>query len=332
MVKKAQNCSKLRGSTNSSFLALIPKEKGARNFSRFRPISLCNTGYKIITKIMANRAKKLLPKLIPKNQGGFVKGRQILDNIILVQEAIHTSYKKKEKGMVVKLDLACAFDRVRHDFLFAVMSNFGFNKKFIAWVKACISAPWIAPLVNGRPTCFFRASRGLRQGCPLSPMLFVIQAAVLSYQLNRKLQIRALSGIRVVPKVKEVNHAQFADDTLLLGVANLSTTSNFKAELDLYKNSSSSEINYHKSKIYGWNCTPQEMLEISRILEMDGLTAWDTFTYLGIPIFRVLPKVIHWMPMLDKLKNKIHAWGAKWLNRAGKVILMNSVLASLPIH
>ena len=65
---------------------------------------------------------------------------------------------------------------------------------------------------------------------------------------------------------------------------------------------------------------------------MDGLTAWDTFTYLGIPIFRVSPKVIHWMPMLDKLQNKIHAWGAKWLNKAGKVILMNSVLASLPIY
>ena len=89
-------------------MALIPKEKGARNFSRFRPISLCNTGYKIVTKIMANRLKKFLPKLIPENQGGIVKGRQILDNIILVQEAIHTSYKKKEKGMVVKLDLACA--------------------------------------------------------------------------------------------------------------------------------------------------------------------------------------------------------------------------------
>ena len=84
MVKKAQNCSKLGGSTNSSFLALIPKEKGAKIFSRFRPISLCNTGYKIVTKIMANRLKNLLPKLIPENQGGFVKGRQILDNIILV--------------------------------------------------------------------------------------------------------------------------------------------------------------------------------------------------------------------------------------------------------
>jgi len=90
---------------------------------------------------MANRLKRILPNLIPENQGGFVKGRQILDNIILVQEAIHTSCKKKEKGMVVKLDLANAFDRARHDFLFADMENFGFNQKFIGWVKSCITAP-----------------------------------------------------------------------------------------------------------------------------------------------------------------------------------------------
>ena len=104
---------------------------------------------------MANILKKILPKLIPENQGGFVRGRQILDNIILVQEAIHSSYRNKEKGMVVKLDLASAFDRVKHDFLFAAMRNFGFNQNFIQWVKACISAPWIAPLINGWPSKFF---------------------------------------------------------------------------------------------------------------------------------------------------------------------------------
>ena len=103
MVRKSQNCSKIGGSTNSSFLALIPKEKGAQNFSKFCPISLCNTGYKTITKVMANRIKKILPRIVPENQGGFIQGRQIQDNIILVQEALHSSYQRKEKGMIVKL-------------------------------------------------------------------------------------------------------------------------------------------------------------------------------------------------------------------------------------
>ena len=178
MVCKSQRCGKIGGSTNSAFLALIPKEKGTTSFDRFRPMSLCNIRYKIITKIMATRLKHILPFIIPENQGGFVKGRKIWDNIILVQEAIHSSLKNGDKGMVVKLDLANAFDRVSHPFLFQVMLRFGFASEFVAWVKACISKPWIAPLVNGRATPFFQASRGLRQGCSLSPLLYAIQASV----------------------------------------------------------------------------------------------------------------------------------------------------------
>jgi hypothetical protein len=91
MIQKSQQTSKLGGSTNSSFLALISKEKGVISFNRFRPISLCNTSYKILAKVIANHLKALLPLIVPENQGDFVKGRHIVDNIILVQEAIHSS-------------------------------------------------------------------------------------------------------------------------------------------------------------------------------------------------------------------------------------------------
>ena len=104
---------------------------------------------------MASRLKHILPSLILENQGGFVKGRKIWENIILVQEAIHSSLNNDDKGMVVKIDLANAFDRVSHPFLFQVMWKFGFASDFISWVKACINKPWIAPLVNGRAAPFF---------------------------------------------------------------------------------------------------------------------------------------------------------------------------------
>ena len=84
MIRYSHEVNKLGGSTNSSFLALILKEKGASTFNRFRLISLCNTGYKLITKIIATKLKIILPRIIPENQGGFIKGRKILDNIILV--------------------------------------------------------------------------------------------------------------------------------------------------------------------------------------------------------------------------------------------------------
>ena len=139
--------------------------------------------------------------------------------------------------MAIKLDLANAFDRVRHDFLFAVMTKFGFSQAFISWIKGCVGDPWIAPLINGRPTNFFKASRGLRQGCPLSPLLYAIQASILSFQLNLSQDIHTLPGLRISNNVRDINHAQFADDTLLLGGANPHSAAQFKHELDIYKRS-----------------------------------------------------------------------------------------------
>ena len=134
MVLKAQQCEIIGGSTNFAFMALIPKEKDVVTFDRYQPISLCNIGYKIITKLMENKLKTIMPHIIPKNQGGFIKGRRIWDNIMLVQEAIHSSLKNRDKGMVVKIDLANAFDRVCHPFLFQVMLRFRFDQSFIQWV------------------------------------------------------------------------------------------------------------------------------------------------------------------------------------------------------
>eukprot|EP00253_Pinus_taeda_P021952 PITA_21952 len=185
---------KVGGGINSTFLALIPKEANLETFGRFRPISLCNASYKILSKIIANRIKPLLDKLISNAQGGFIKGRHILDNIIQVQEAIHSSKQRKEKGMLIKLDMANAFDRVNHSFLFQVLRSFGFPPQFINLIKACITNPWISPMVNGRPTSFFQAHRGLRQVCPLSPFLYILMADSLSRKLTAEMNSGDLPG------------------------------------------------------------------------------------------------------------------------------------------
>jgi len=104
-----------------------------------------------MTKVIASRLKPFLPSLISKNQGGFLANRQITDSILLVQEAIHSSQSRNEKGFILKLDLANAFDRVRHSFLLAILKKMGFDVRFLNVIKACISGPWISPLVNGRP-------------------------------------------------------------------------------------------------------------------------------------------------------------------------------------
>ena len=113
---------------------------------------------------------------------------------------------------------------------------------------------------------------------------------MLSFQLDKSLQQRSLISLSISPRVKRINHAQFADDTLLLGQANISTTRSFKKELDAYIEISGSEISLRKSKIYGWNCPPIEMIDISRALEMEGTTVWESIKYLGIPLVRTAPR------------------------------------------
>ena len=211
--------------------------------------------------------------------------------------------------MAVKLDLANAFDRVSHPFLLQVMLRFRFSPKFVSWVKACISKPWIAPLINGRAGPFFQATRGMRQGCPLSPLLYAIQALVLSFQLENARLEQELPGIRLARGTKDLNHAQFADDTILMGGASQIIAGRFKTELNRYCQASGSKINFRKSQIFGWNINPREMLDISRILNMNGAVNWNSFKYLGFPIVKTKSKSLDWIPIVEKIKRKISSWG-----------------------
>eukprot|EP00253_Pinus_taeda_P022851 PITA_22851 len=301
MIQKSQDCQKIGGCTNSTFLALIPKEKGANTFSRFCPISLCNIGYKVITKVIANRLKRILPKIIPYNQGGVIQGRQLVDNFVLVQEAIHSSLQK------------------------------GKSPNFIKWIRACVSEPWIAPLVNGRAADFFKASRGLRQACPLSPLLFVLQASILSFYLQQKQQDQDIVGLCITRGVKSINHALFADDTLLLGAATPHSVSKFKEVLEDYCKISGSVLNNAKCHIFYWNIPASTASSIARCLGFAISTSWSSFKYLGLPIFHSRALSKDWLPQLNKFKSKMQAWGSSWLNITGKSVLIKAVLSSLPL-
>ena len=129
------------------------------------------------------------------------------DNIILVHEVIHTSKTRGEKGTIIKLHMANAFDRVKHMFLLEVLQKFGFEGNFLKWVFACLSSPWIAPLVNGHPTPFFRASKGLRQGCPLSPLLYILIVEAFNKSLDHARKEKSIPYINIVRGAKRLNHS-----------------------------------------------------------------------------------------------------------------------------
>lgn len=170
----------------------------------------------------------MLPKIISKNHRGFVHNRQIIDNVIVIQEAIHSSMQRKEKGIIIKLDMANAFDKVSLPYLMDALKNFGFSKDVIEVIQANISNPWIKPLINGRPSDFFQSTRG----CPLSPFLYIIMVETLSRVIEKQRRERNITGLQISRGVKSNNHSLFADDTLLLGGASSIIARRFKKVLE----------------------------------------------------------------------------------------------------
>ncbi|WRX24225.1 Reverse transcriptase domain - like 10 [Theobroma cacao] len=150
-----------RGVTSTT-LVLLPKKPNVCHWSEYRPISLCTVLNKIVTKLLANRLSKILPSIISKNQSGFVNGRLISDNILLAQELIGKIDAKSRGGNVLlKLDMAKAYDRLNWDFLYLMMERFGFNAHWINMIKACISNYWFSLLINGSLVGYFKSDRGL---------------------------------------------------------------------------------------------------------------------------------------------------------------------------
>eukprot|EP00253_Pinus_taeda_P004043 PITA_04043 len=213
--------------------------------------------------------------------------------------------------MLIKLDMANAFDRVNHSFLLQVLRSFGFPPQFINLIKACISCPWIAPMVNGRPTSFFQAQRRLRQGCPLSPFLYILMANSLSKNLAVEMS---------------------TDDSILLGGASTRIAVNFDVVLKSYCRAQGAVINDRKSSIFGWNVSQHNLNNIAQILGFECFAQWDSIKYLGLPLTSRVNNRSLWHGIISKIKDKITSWGGYWLTKGGKIILLKSVLSALPIY
>ena len=149
-------------SFNVTFLSLIPKEMRAESSDKFRPIALCNVIYKIISKVISNRLKPLLPSLICLEQSGFMEGRQIFDGVILVHELIHSLQSSWQPCMLIKLDIAKAYDKLSWKFISKMLEAYGFCQDWVEWVMGLISTPFFSILLNGAPTHIFQLSRGIR--------------------------------------------------------------------------------------------------------------------------------------------------------------------------
>ena len=165
----------------------------------------------------------------------------------MVQEVIHSSQKRQEAVMEIKLNPSKYFDRIRHVFIFHVMEIYGFPPNFIRWIKACISSPWIDQLDNDRPTTFFQAERGIFQGCLMSPFLYILVEYSLSRRLNILKSEGNVSGISFFRGVQPINHVHFVHDTIILVSSSTQIARRIKITLDIFLKVSGSQIDPSKS-------------------------------------------------------------------------------------
>ena len=229
-VLSVHNSGKLLLKTNLTYISLIPKKRNPEKMSDYRPISLCNVLYKIISKVLANRLKTILPVIISDSQSAFVPGRMITDNVSVAFEVLH-KIKAKQKGrkgeMAVKLDMSKAYDHVEWIFVEAIMRKLGFEEKWIMMIMECIRTVQYSILLDGVPKGYIIPSRGLRQGDPLSPYLFLLCAEGLSALLQKSSLVGRLKGLQTSRLGPWVSHLFFADDSLLFGKASLAESREF---------------------------------------------------------------------------------------------------------
>lgn len=196
---------------------------------------------------------------------------------------MHSSKEAGDFGMIIKLGMENAFDRVNLSFIFLVMEKLGFSNDFILWINACIGSPWIAPLINGHLTPFLAASRRLCQGRPLLPLLYIIMAEALSRVLEVERMVGSLPSLSIARNVKEINHSKFVDDALLIGGASLVIASRFKKILDWYIVLSRGLINTLKFQLIGWNCRVETMKAISHLLGFPMDSHQTSLPIFGFP-------------------------------------------------
>jgi hypothetical protein len=206
---------------NFTDICLIPKVNKPEFVSQFRPISLCNVSYKIITKIIVNRLKEIIPKVVSPYQTGFVSGRNITENIVIAQEMLHnmTRIKSKVGFFVIKVDLSKAYDRLDWDFIHKILVEVKLPIEMINIIMNCVTSVKSNVLWNGARSEFFPPQCGVRQGDPMSPYLFVLCMDKLSHLIVEAIEDGKWKPMRAGRNGPLISHLMFADDLLLFGQA-----------------------------------------------------------------------------------------------------------------
>lgn len=334
MVRSFFETGEMNNDINQTQLCLIPKTSDSKHMADYRPISLCTVNYKIISKVLIMRLKQCLGSIISESQAAFVPGRNISDNILVAHEIMHSLKAKKgcqSAYMAVKTDISKAYDRVEWNFLEKVMLQLGFDTQWVKKIMACISTVTYEVLINGSPYGKIYPTRGLRQGDPLSPYLFLFCADVLSCLLRKAERDRRIHGIKITNNCPSISHLLFADDSLFFCRTTTQNCEELAAIFKRYEEASGQKINYSKSSvIFGTKVPDQKRQRLQRILRITKIGGGGK--YLGLPEQFGRKKVELFEYIITKIKERTEGWTHKYLSPAGKEILIKSIAMALPVY
>ncbi len=299
-------------------ISILYKNKGSRlKLENYRPLSLLNTDYKILTKVFANRIKKIVGSIISPSQAYSIPGRDITDTVCTIRDVVDSMGKDGEGGLILCMDLNKAFDRVEHSFIEQVMRKFGFGERILRWINLLYSKSKSCVKINGVLTNYFPLERSVRQGCPLSALLYSITAEPLATLIKRDKEIR---GIQMPYGGMSIIH-QYADDTTFT-VKDIGGIHRILKHMETYGKASGAKINVDKSEIMsvggvdieGENTPFKITKEYTKILGVN----------IGVNVKEA--RDVTWTGILNKIKQVLQFWRLRDLRLKGRVVVVNSLL------
>nr|GEV96995.1 putative RNA-directed DNA polymerase, eukaryota, reverse transcriptase zinc-binding domain protein [Tanacetum cinerariifolium] len=228
----------------------VPKTNDPLHIKDYRPISLIRCLYKVIAKLHANRLVKVVGSIVSEVQTTFIKGRKIIDGPLMVNEILSWAGKNKERLFMLKVDFEKAFDTLDWDFLDLTMKQMGFSTIWRKRIQGCLDSTYASVIINGSPTKEFKIQKGLRQGNPLSPFLFIIAIEALHVSIQEAKSKNIFKGVKVRSANLDISHFQFADDALILGKWSLENGKNLCRILRCFHLASELKVNFSKSKFF----------------------------------------------------------------------------------
>ena len=271
---------------NYAYIVLIPKKNQPEYITEYRPISLGNVVSRIISKVLANQIKQMLPNVISNSQSTFVPNRLIIDNTTIAFELLHRmrNRRKGKKGhMIVKLDISKANDRVEWGFLQRIMLKIGLPDQWVNLAMETVRITSYSTLVNGEAKGFITPTLGIKQGDPLSPYLFLLCAEDLYFLIRRAMENQNLKGVLSCNGGVKISHLLFTDDSLLFCEATTIECQSLLDILALYERASGQAINRQKTTLFFSPNTKQQVkLTIQNMLRAQIMTNCER--YLGLPM------------------------------------------------